>query len=199
MSNFAKIITSNLDRLYTEHMPSLAQQLPCTRQGDRLLFDAFGAECRITPGGIFLNGQPEIGPRGVVISLYALYHSPDRPVLEPFCAFKELPDSGPYTGAFTRYTESILVPHVPKIEAGRGKITEAMAGEDVTGPDSGDFCFHLRPLPKIILRYIFYRADEDFPAAATCLFSKNAVRFMPLDGLADMAEYTSRRILELLE
>ena len=30
------------------------------------------------------------------------------------------------------------------------------------------------------------------------LFSSNAPRFMPLDGLADVAEYTTRKIIELL-
>ena len=197
MSNFARIIQSNLDRLYGDPIADLADQLPCAVARDQLLFEAFGAECRITPGGIYLNGQPEDGPRGIVISLYALHHTPDKPILEPFRAFKELPDSHPYTGAFTRNAETILVPHVPKIEAGRLTILKAMVGTDGTGPGCGDFCFHVRPLPKITLRYIFYRADEDFPAAATCLFSHNALWFMPLDALADTAEYASRRILEL--
>jgi hypothetical protein len=110
-----------------------------------------------------------------------------------------MPDSQPYAGAFMRNTESILVPHVSRIEAVRSMILKTLAGEDAIGSDSGDFSFQVRPLPKITLRYIFYRADEEFPASATCLFSHNALRFMPLDGLADTAEYTSRRILELVE
>ena len=199
MNNFAKIIQRNLNRLYAAPIACLEQQLPCTRQGDELFFAAFGTECRITPQGIYLDGQPEEGPRGIVITLYALHHAPDKPVLQPFRAFKELPDSLPYAGAFTQHTETILVPHVPKIEAGRRMIRKTMAGEDVTGPGSGDFAFQVCPLPKIILRYIFYHADEDFPASATCLFSQNAVRFMPVDALAVMAEFTSRRILELSE
>jgi hypothetical protein len=88
---------------------------------------------------------------------------------------------------------------VPKIEVSRSIILEAMTGEDTSGSNSGDFSFQVRPLPKITLRYIFYRADEDFPASATCLLSHNARQFIPLDGLADTAEYTSRRILELVE
>ena len=40
--------------------------------------------------------------------------------------------------------------------------------------------------------------DEDFPASVTCLYSANAHRFMPTDALADLGEYTSRRILELI-
>lgn len=62
----------------------------------------------------------------------------------------------------------------------------------------GDFFFLLFPLPKIALCYIFYFPDEDFPPSVTCLFSFNAPRFMPLDGLADVAEYTTKGIIELL-
>ncbi len=199
MSNFAAIIQNNLDRLYGDPIAELERHLPCRVEADDLLFDAFGAPCRITPRGIFLNGQPEEGPRGIVISLYALHHAPDEPVVEPFLAFKEMPDSLPYAGAFIQHTEAILVPHVSRIEAAIGKILSTFDGEDAIDSDSGDFSFHVRPLPKITLRYIFYRADEDFPASATCLLSNNSLRFMPLDGLADAAEYTSRRILELVE
>ena len=63
---------------------------------------------------------------------------------------------------------------------------------------SGDFSFVLLPLPKISLCYSFYLPDDEFPASATCLFSANALSFMPLDGLADVAEYTSRKIIEYL-
>ena len=199
MSNFAVIIQNNLDRLYSDPVTELAQHLPCVVEAEDLLFNAFGAQCRITPRGIFLNEQPESGPRGIVISLYALHHVPDEPVVEPFLAFKEMPDSHPYAGAFTRNTESILVRHVPKIEVGRSNIIAAMTGADMTDSNSGDFSFQVRPLPKITLRYIFYRADEDFPASATCLLSHNARQFIPLDGLADTAEYTSRRIIELVD
>ena len=198
MSNFKRIIQNNLHRIYFDPIADLQRHLPCAAEGDHLLFEAFGAECRITPGGIFLNGRPEEGPRGIVISLYALHHHPDRPVLEPFHAFKDLPGSQPYSGAFRTHAETILVPHVSKIETGRSKILRALAGKNETGPGSGDFSFTVRPLPKITLLYLFYRADEEFPASAVCLLSHNSLRFIPLDALADLAEHTSRRILDLI-
>ena len=72
-------------------------------------------------------------------------------------------------------------------------VTEA--GQDLEG---GDFSIIVRPLPKIMLRYIFYLADEDFPASATCLFSSNSLSFLPIDALADTGEYTSKKIIELV-
>ena len=66
-------------------------------------------------------------------------------------------------------------------------------------PDlGGDFSFILYPLPKIALCFIFYLPDEEFPASVTCLFSANALSFIPLDGLADVAEYTSKGIIGLI-
>ena len=56
----------------------------------------------------------------------------------------------------------------------------------------------LYPLPKIALCTIFYLADDEFPPSATCLFSANALDFMPLDGLADVAEYTSKKIIQMV-
>jgi hypothetical protein len=53
-------------------------------------------------------------------------------------------------------------------------------------------------LPKIALGYIFYEADEDIPASVTCLFSNNANGFLPMDALADVGEYTSKRIIEMM-
>ena len=104
----------------------------------------------------------------------------------------------PYVGAFTTHTEQLLVPHVAKIKASVHKITKTLKGEKAPSEAGGDFSFIVYPLPKIALCYIFYEADEDFSASVTCLYSNNANLFMPVDGLADVGEYTSRKILNLI-
>jgi hypothetical protein len=43
------------------------------------------------------------------------------------------------------------------------------------------------------------QADDEFPASVTCLFSSNANQFMPAIGLADVGEYTSKKMLSLME
>jgi hypothetical protein len=79
-----------------------------------------------------------------------------------------------------------------------GLIFSSLNGELSPGSEGGDFSIIVRPLPKIKLRYIFYFADDEFPASATCLFSNNALSFLPIDALADTGEYTSRKIIELV-
>ncbi|MFO7839384.1 MAG: DUF3786 domain-containing protein [Desulfosalsimonadaceae bacterium] len=77
-------------------------------------------------------------------------------------------------------------------------IRELFSGRDAPAEVSGDFAFVLYPLPKIALCYIFYEADEEFPASVTCLFSNNAREFLPVDALADVGEHTSGKILGYL-
>lgn len=195
--NYQKIVRDNLKRLYEKQSDDLDARLPATRDGSSFSFPAFGQTCTITPEEITLDGDPAASVLGILLSLYALNAAAEASVLEPLKAFKEFPNSAPYVGAFASHTEQILVPAVPKIKASIDLIESRLWGQQPPVSVGGDFAIVVRPLPKIHLCYIFYEADEDFPASVTCLFSNNAQRFMPLDGLADVGEYTSKAILNL--
>jgi len=192
---YEKLIGKNLRTFCEKRGPWIASRIGARAEGDSLRFMAFGEDCCIHPGNMTLSGNLETGPKGVVISLYLL-HANDEPMrLLPLMAFKDLPGSMPYHGAFRANSETPLVPHVTDIRKNVAKIRRLFQGEDPPDGLGGDFSFVLYPLPKIALCYIFYLPDEDFPASVTCLFSANALSFMPIDGLADAAEYTSRRLM----
>jgi len=105
----------------------------------------------------------------------------------------------PYQGAFTANAERPLLPHVPRILERRRLLAEVFGGEENPAGIDGDFSLLLYPLPKIALCYVFYTEDDEFPPSASCLFSANALSFMALDGLADVGEYTTRRIIGLVQ
>ena len=73
-----------------------------------------------------------------------------------------------------------------------------LSGRNAPAGVEGDFSFVIYPFPKIALCYIFYEADDDFSASVTCLYSNNALSFLPIDALADVGEYTSRKMLDLI-
>ena len=198
-ANYEKIIHENLSGFYAQ-LPREGVEtcLGAESKGDGFGFRAFGEDCRIGPDDITLSGETVVDPKGILISLYAVHAGPDPVRLEPLKAFKDFPGSMPYWDAFSANSERILVPQVPLIREKREDIITIFDGLDGPPGVSGDFSFVLFPLPKIALCYIFYLPDEEFPASATCLFSANALSFMPLDGLADVAEYTSKKIIELL-
>jgi hypothetical protein len=195
---YNRIILDNLSKFFAQMPDDAEKSLGAEKKGDNFYFRAFGEDCRLSPEIISLSGKPAYGPIGLLISLYAVHANSESMQTEPFRSFKDFPDSMPYQGAFRVNSEKVLVPHVLLIEEKENMIKKNFDGRDGLPGLTGDFCFILNPLPKIALCYIFYRADEEFPASVTCLFSANALSFMPLDGLADVAEYTSRGIIKLV-
>ncbi len=195
-TNYEKIIDQNIACLFSQPLPDLDIRLGAEKKGESYFFQALGEPCCLSASGITLSGTPVGDPRGLIISLYALQAVPDPMILEPFKSFKDFPNSMPYQGAFSANSERILIPHVRRIEGKQKEIKKAFDGADGI---SGDFSFTLHPLPRITLCYIFYLDDEEFPASATCLFSSNALSFIPLDGLADVGEYTSKEIIRIIQ
>ena len=197
-SAYQKIVKDNLFKFYGGMAKDLESKLPAVRKGNIFFFEAFGRACQLSPQGIKLGDSFQEGVVGILISLYALNATGDACLLEPLKAYKDFPNSMPYAGAFISHTQQILVPKVIQIKSSQKEIKAAMSGMAAGPIAGGDFSFVVYPLPKIALCYIFYEADEDFPASVTCLFSNNANMFLPMDALADVGEYTSKRILELL-
>jgi hypothetical protein len=197
---YLQIRNEYLAKAWARSKAELASCLPAElEKEDCCHFRAFGEDCTLTPADILLSGRSASGPEGLLIAMYAS-GVPDLPVqLQPLRAFKELPDSMPYQGAFAANAEQILIPHVTNIQAHRDRLVSIFSGQLNADALSGDFSFTLWPLPRIPLYYIFNLPDEEFPASVTCLFAANANLFMPLAGLADVAEYTGKKLMALLK
>jgi hypothetical protein len=52
--------------------------------------------------------------------------------------------------------------------------------------------------PRFLFITSFYMPDEEFPASVTCLFPSNAMSSLPVAGLADTAECTAKKIIEVI-
>jgi hypothetical protein len=196
---YRKITQDNLSKLYSDLPEDLDLRMGAEKTQDGFIFEAFGEPCRITPQDILIGHKSAPGVLGILISLYALHAVAEPLQMEPFKAFKEFPNSMPYVGAFSSHTESVLVPHVSGIQTKVALLTEMFKGRKPASPLAGDFSLILFPLPKIALCYVFYREDDEFPASAICLYSNNANRFLPMDALADVGEYTSKKIMETVK
>ena len=195
--NFLKIQRAYLKELY-DHLPQdMEQLLPASREKDTFSFKAFGELCTITPDGITVGGEVLTGPTGILIALYARHARKEPVQLEPFKSFRDLKGSMPYQGAFALRAERSFVPYVDHIQRFKKRVIEAFDGHENQGL-GGDFSCTVFPLPKIPLCYVFYSSDDEFPAAATCLLGANAEIFLPVDGLADVAEHTAKKIIELV-
>jgi hypothetical protein len=196
--NFLHIQKEYLEQVWSRPLGELEIALPARRQGDCFHFQAFGEPCELYPHEIILGGQRLTGPEGILIALYASQVPNEQIVLRPLKAFKQLPGSMGYQGAFVVNAEQILHQHVPAIQHHQGNLVTRFSGHLNTDAPRCDFSFTLYPLPRVALYYIFYLPDEEFPARVTCLFPFNATNFLPVAGLADVAEYTAKKIIELV-
>lgn len=190
--SYLKIRNEYLEKAWARSARDLAVCLPAQLDNDCLKFEAFGEKCTMTPDDIRLSGKSAEGAEGLLIALYAS-HVPNLPLqFQPLKSFKELPNSMPYHAAFAANAERILSPQVVQLKRHENRIIQGFLGHSNPDSPSGDFPFTLFPLPRVPLYYIFHLPDDEFPASVTCLFAANASCFMPIDGLADVAEYTAK-------
>ena len=194
-TNYERMIRENLTDLFKKLPLDLETRLSASRNGAGFSLQAFGEPAWFDREKVTFSGKKNVDPKGLLVSLYAMHAGPAKIQIEPFKAFKDFPGSMPYHGAFSANSERVLIPHVNKIQGKMGEIISAFDGEAI---QTGDFSMLLFPFPKIAVCTIFYLADDEFSPSATSLFSANALDFMPLDGLADVAEYTSRKIIGMV-
>ncbi len=199
MNSFERIISDNLKKAFSSaSLEEIGKRIGAKLLEDSLFLKAFGEPCIIKRDSILLSGKKDTSAMAVIVSIYTLSAKDEEVKLEPFVSFRELPGSMPYQAGFKKNTEIPLVPYVRYIWEKREKIIERLGDERYRTSQEGDFSLLLFPLPKIALKYIFYFEDEEFPASVTCLFSNNALSFLPVDPLADLSEYCSKKILEII-
>ncbi len=196
--NLLQIQKDYLQKVWLRPPEELEEALPARLMGSCFCFQAFGEPCELYPQEIRLRGEGLIGAEGILIALYALHVQRGEPKLPPLKSFKQFPGGMAFYGAFSANAEKSLCPYVPIIQQHREEIATRFSGHINPDPPRCDFSFTLYPLPKVPLYYLFYVADDEFPASVTCLFSSNAMSFLPVDGLADTAEYTARKIIEVV-
>jgi len=196
--NFLQIQKEYLQKVSSRPIKELEEALPARRGKDCLTFQAFGELCELFPQEIILGGQRLTGPEGILIALYALHTRKEEPQLKPLKSFKQFPGGMGYQGAFAMNAEKVLHPHVIAIEKRKEEIVLRFSGHPNADAPRCDFSFTLYPLPRVALYYIFNLPDEEFPARVTCLFASNADHFLPVAGLADVAEYTAKKIIQLI-
>jgi len=197
---YEAILRDNLRRFFSNPPPDIGKWLGAYWVDESVCLRAFGEDCCLGPEEIRLSGSLEKGPKGILISLYAAYADPQPMEIEPLRSFMEFSNAMPYHhGAFKKNVETPLIPRVPRIREHRREIQSTFDSPPVAPECRGDFSFVLLPLPKVALCYSFYLPDEEFPASVTCLFSANASSFLPVAALADIAEYTSKAIVDFVD
>jgi hypothetical protein len=187
-----------LKKAWARPIQELEKTIPARYEGNAFHFQAFGEPCEIRRDEIILGGEPLHGAEGILIAIYVSFVTDESVHLTPLKAFRQFTGGMGYQAAFTMNAEKILIPYVESIQKRREELIARFSGNPNKDVKRYDFSFSLHPLPKVPLYYLFNLPDEEFSASVTCLFSSNADRFLPVETLADTAEYTAKRIIQLV-
>ncbi|MDR3076259.1 MAG: DUF3786 domain-containing protein [Synergistaceae bacterium] len=71
-----------------------------------------------------------------------------------------------------------------------------LGGEEQPSPGSGKHVWHLRPLPKILMQFVQYEADDEFPADFQIFFDRTAPKFLDLECLGILTSCTVKSLAE---
>lgn len=196
--NFLQIQKEYLQKAWNRSIHELEEALPARYEANAFHLQAFGEPCEVRREEIMLGGKPLCSAEGILIAIYASFVTNDPVQLQPLKAFRQFSGGMGYQAAYAMNAEKALVAHVESIQKRQEELIVRFSGASNKEVKRYDFSFTLYPLPKIPLYYLFNLPDEEFPASVTCLFSSNADRFLPVEGLADTAEYTAKKIIQLV-
>lgn len=75
-----------------------------------------------------------------------------------------------------------------------GFLREGLAQGASQLPGQGDAAIRILALPKVLINYILYEADDEFPARLVIAFSSNTDQHLPLDAVFALINVWTRRL-----
>lgn len=125
-------------------------------------------------------------PFSIQMALYhILYYAKPKPRTSgQWVPFRDVPRAGPFNDAFQRQT---VAPFVADF-TNRSQLLRQVA-QDLAFPllNHGDVSFLVKLFPNLYLKFIFWDADDEFPAQLNILFDKNIIDFTHEETVVMMA------------
>jgi len=128
------------------------------------------------------------------ILLHYLLHADGSPLTGRWVSYKEIPGGLLYAGVFSR---RVTDPLVKKFGRSAKSFVEAgiRFGGETTA--AGDASFTLRVLPRVLLQYVLWEGDEEFPPSVQLLFDSAVDHALPLEDIVVLGQITTGRLISL--
>ena len=164
---------------------------------DRLTVPFLDRTYHVTlPGFVFTDaedGEKEVPLQEQVLILHYLGSAPPAESGN-LVAYREIPDASFYFGPFTNRAINPLKKVFGANPDAFRKTAPLISGEPV---DDGDVGFLFRPFPKVPIRMILWRGDDEFPPEATLLFDAGVATILSAEDIAWLAGMVVYRLIAL--
>jgi hypothetical protein len=173
-----------------------AARLGAVIEGESARISCLGREYIITRTGVeAADGLPsDENLRGVLI-YYAISQGAGKETGE-FALLNRL--SGMHDGQTTLAKDmmtSTLLREFKEPERFDAAVTR-LGGERLPQESGGRHVWQLRVLPPIVMRFVFYEADEEFPAEFQIMFDTVATRYLEFECLAFLTGSVVKELVE---
>jgi hypothetical protein len=96
--------------------------------------------------------------------------------------FRDIPDGHFYYDAFLKRARDPFLKTFGNKPDLYHKVAPMIGGEPVQG--LGDVAFDFRVFPRIVLRIILWKGDDEFPPEANILFDRSIQSYLPVEDIA---------------
>jgi hypothetical protein len=164
-----------------------------TLEHDRLLVPRFSSQTVVSTKGKTMEEDGRQVKRHIqILILHYLSSCADVGVKDRDVSFAMLPAGSVYASAFDH-----RVLRRVSTEFGDRTALLVEAGERLGGTRlaMGDASVRLLPFPKMPVKIIVWRGDDEIPANASFLFDESAADILPVEDLCVLAEDTVERLI----
>ncbi len=163
--------------------------------GAGLVFHLLGEELQLNLADFEVScpGGPPPAELHQLLALYYFARADGTPVSGRWISFAELPDGRFYNPAFQGYTGAELgrafgndLPALERAASRWNGVVQSL----------GDRAYAFDVLPRLPMLLVYWRGDEDFPAACQLLFDASAPHYLPTDGCAITGSLLTRQLLK---
>jgi hypothetical protein len=144
----------------------------------------------VTEGRVLVDGV-EAGIRLSILLLHYLLQASGVPLTGRMISFKEVPQGALY---FQPFRGRVVFPMLgfPDGDPQQTMVCVQQLGGEHT--KEGDLSFRLRPLPYVMVQYIFHRGEEGIPPDLTVLFDASVSEYLSTEDIVVLCEEVNRNL-----
>lgn len=143
----------------------------------------------------FQNSEREISLTDQVLIAHYLLGASDETETGEWITFRDIPDGHFYYDAFLRRARDPFIKTFGQNPELYEKVASMIGGTPVK--ELGDVAFDFRVFPKITVRIVLWKGDEEFPPEASILFDRNIQFFLPVEDIAYLSGGVVYRMMGL--
>ncbi len=131
------------------------------------------------------NPEKDISLTDQILIAHYLLHASGEPSTNEWVTFRDIPDGHFYYDAFQRRARDPFLKVFGEAPDLFKKVAPMIGGSPVS--DIGDVAFTFQVFPKITVKIVLWKGDDEFPPEASILFDRNISTYLPVEDIAYMS------------